>query len=279
MLTMLTLLTVRYTHRTCYTHYGHYTLLRRRSLNLADNCLAAEGGALLAAALHSNRRLTELDLSNNQVGPAAGARVLAAVSDEQGPRRTLRTLRLGGNQLGDRRAVRGALCSLITAEGSALRTLHLEHNSLGVRTAAPLATALAESALTELDLSWNLLRSPGVEARSCPARRGATLPSLRYPPYARSANLPAPAPRCTLHTAHCTLHNARCTMHNAHACYMLHAACCMVQELTTTHHGCRCSPSRCTVRVAGCRRSSWLGTGPRPRAASRSARCSLSTAA
>ena len=59
----------------------------------------AQGGALLASALQSNSRLTELDLTNNQIGPAAGAKVLAAVADEGGMRRTLRTLKMGGNTL------------------------------------------------------------------------------------------------------------------------------------------------------------------------------------
>ena len=134
-----------------------------------------QGGKLLAAALQSNSRLTELDLTNNQIGPAAGAKVLAAVADEGGMRRTLRSLKMGGNLLGDHRAVRDALCDLVrisnahwskgmvTSHPPALRTLHLEHNNLGVRLAAPLSAALAESALTDLDLSWNLLRSAGIE--------------------------------------------------------------------------------------------------------------------
>ena len=60
---------------------------------------AAQGGVLLASALQSNSRLTELDLANNQIGPVAGAKVLAAVADEGGMRRTLRTLKMGGNTL------------------------------------------------------------------------------------------------------------------------------------------------------------------------------------
>ena len=132
---------------------------------------------LLASALQSNSRLTELDLTNNQIGPAAGAKVLAAVADGGGMRRTLRTLKMGGNRLGDHKGVRDALCNLVRSQprGStptkgvvashppALRTLHLEGNKLGARTAAPLSAALAESALTDLDLSWNLLQSAGVE--------------------------------------------------------------------------------------------------------------------
>ena len=114
--------------------------------------------------------------------------MLAAAADEEGLRRTLRTLKMGGNLLGDNKVVRGALCTLVRAAPSrvhsrdsapaggtpskgavasrppALRTLHLAGNHLGARTAAPLAAALAESALTELDLSWNLLLAAGVEA-------------------------------------------------------------------------------------------------------------------
>ena len=158
----------------------------------------AQGGALLAAALRSNARLTELDLTNNQIGPAAGAKVLAAAADEEGMRRTLRTLKMGGNLLGDNKVMRGALCALVRSAPSrahsrdsaraggtpskgvvashppALRTLHLEGNNLGARTAAPLSAALAESALTELDLSWNLLLPAGVEVLALALRAKAS---------------------------------------------------------------------------------------------------------
>ena len=65
---------------------------------------------LLAAALRSNARLTELDLTNNQIGPAAGAKVLAAAADEEGLRRSLRTHKMGGNLLGDNK-----VCLLYTS--------------------------------------------------------------------------------------------------------------------------------------------------------------------
>lgn len=67
-----------------------------RALSLAANRIGGKGAFLLAPRLSANASLTELDVSDNWLGPQGGEQILHALMHSK-----MRTLALAGNRLGD----------------------------------------------------------------------------------------------------------------------------------------------------------------------------------
>ncbi|KAL1522969.1 hypothetical protein AB1Y20_017933 [Prymnesium parvum] len=164
-----------------------------RVLSLADNCLQPEGGICLAKALAQHSKLTEIDLAGNNLGAPGARAVLNELANSDISTRRIRRLRLGRNLIADgvaeelstllERGCRGGGCyggsgleywwerrlmdcpaRLQQVNCKTLQSLDLQDNQMSVLTALPLSLALGrpECPLTELDMSWNSLRSSGV---------------------------------------------------------------------------------------------------------------------
>ena len=117
--------------------------------------VGAHGAAALADALTENKRLTELNLSYNNIGhPGA-----AALADALTMNKSLTKLNLSFNNIGDPGAA--GLAGALT-ENKRLTELNLSHNKIAAHGAAALADALTKNkSLTWLDLSFNNMGDPG----------------------------------------------------------------------------------------------------------------------
>eukprot|EP00304_Pavlova_gyrans_P013504 CAMPEP_0206039386 /NCGR_PEP_ID=MMETSP1466-20131121/4723_1 /ASSEMBLY_ACC=CAM_ASM_001126 /TAXON_ID=44452 /ORGANISM="Pavlova gyrans, Strain CCMP608" /LENGTH=263 /DNA_ID=CAMNT_0053414023 /DNA_START=1 /DNA_END=792 /DNA_ORIENTATION=+ len=126
------------------------------SLDLSENELTSETGALLARVLDGNDTLTTLVLEHNRLGDE-GVAALAAMLESELCR--VRFLDLSRNKLMDRGAL--ALAKALKTN-LALTTLKLSRNKITDKGGAALGKAFrASTSLKTLDLRWNDMTADG----------------------------------------------------------------------------------------------------------------------
>ena len=126
-------------------------------LNLSDNQISDEGALMLAEAMTLGCKLERLDLSNNQIGEAGGVAFAKALASNKTP---LNTFKLVRNKLGEESGV--AFAQAISSS-STIRTLCLQHNDMGGRSAEALSIALdGNPQLTQLGTEGNALPYSGM---------------------------------------------------------------------------------------------------------------------
>lgn len=133
------------------------------SLNLAGNQIIDDGIARLSKALSfdQNQTLTSLDLSNNNFGIEGLTALVGAIAQPLKPNKTLTTLHLAGNKLGDEAI--GMLSKALSYNRS-LTTLNLSDNQIGAVGARSLATYLRYNHnLLHLYLAHNLIDRYGAK--------------------------------------------------------------------------------------------------------------------
>ncbi|XP_038068687.1 leucine-rich repeat-containing protein 74A-like [Patiria miniata] len=128
------------------------------TLDLSDNHLEGDGGAVIAYMMRDNCYITKLDVSENQMR-YKGASGFASMLETN---YTLKILSLSSNHLTDRDALR---LSEGLKNNSTLTQIDLSHNDMGELAGVHLASALASNdGLIYLDLKWNGIRGKGVIA-------------------------------------------------------------------------------------------------------------------
>lgn len=137
--------------------------------------LVKRGGCCLLESLVFNNHLLYLDLSWNELNPAA-AKLLEIVLAKN---TILKSIHLGGNPLSDlgiKRLARG----IISNESSGLMALNLDTCSIGPVGASYIANVLSQNtSLTLLNLSVNMIGSIGGQAMATAMKSNTTLRSLR----------------------------------------------------------------------------------------------------
>ena len=142
------------------------------NLNLFNNNLGPAGAESLATALKTNKTLTDLYLAGNNLGPAGAESFARALKTNT----TLRNLNLSSNNLGPAGAE-----PLATAlkTNKTLTNLYLANNSIGLAGADTLATALkTNTTLTNLVLSRNNLGPAGAESLATALKTNTSLTNL-----------------------------------------------------------------------------------------------------
>ena len=131
-----------------------------RTLGLSMNAIGDEGGVVLGKALSVSLSpsLTDLDVSKNQLGPAACGALLV-------PANGLRRLNLFGNRVGDEAGL-AELFALGVLRSPTLNSLDLGGNELGAASLVPICTAYkaasADCTLETLELFGNHHDEDGV---------------------------------------------------------------------------------------------------------------------
>ena len=160
------------------------------NLNLFNNNLGPAGAESLATALETNKTLTNLYLAGNNLGPA-GAESFATVLKKN---ITLTHLNLSSNNLGPAGAESPARA---LERNKTLTNLYLADNSIGPAGAESLAIALKiNTTLTNLNLSRNNLGPAGAESFAKALKTNTTLTNLNL-----SSNNLGPAGAESLATA------------------------------------------------------------------------------
>ena len=142
------------------------------NLELSDNNLGPAGAESLATALKTNTALTNLELSGNNLGPAGAESLATALKTNT----ALTNLNLFCNNLGPAGAE-----SLATAlkTNTTLTNLNMSVNNLGPGGAESLATVLkTNTTLTNLDLSGNNLGPADAESLATALQKNKTLTNL-----------------------------------------------------------------------------------------------------
>ena len=160
------------------------------NLNLFNNNLGPAGAESLATALKTNKTLTDLYLAGNNLGPAGAESFARALKTNT----TLRNLNLSSNNLGPAGA---ELPARALKRNKTLTNLYLADNSIGPAGAESLAIALKiNTTLTNLNLSRNKLGPAGAESFATALKTNTTLTNLNL-----SSNNLGPAGAESLATA------------------------------------------------------------------------------
>ena len=142
------------------------------NLNLFNNNLGPAGAESLATALKTNKTLTDLYLAGNNLGPAGAESFARALKTNT----TLRNLNLSSNNLGPAGA---ELPARALKRNKTLTNLYLADNSIGPAGAESLAIALKiNTTLTNLNLSRNKLGPAGAESFATALKTNTTLTNL-----------------------------------------------------------------------------------------------------
>ena len=142
------------------------------NLNLFNNNLGPAGAESLATALKTNKTLTDLYLAGNNLGPAGAESFVRALKTNT----TLRNLNLSSNNLGPAGA---ELPARALKRNKTLTNLYLADNSIGPAGAESLAIALKiNTTLTNLNLSRNKLGPAGAESFATALKTNTTLTNL-----------------------------------------------------------------------------------------------------
>ena len=142
------------------------------NLNLFNNNLGPAGAESLATALKTNKTLTDLYLAGNNLGPAGAESFARALKTNT----TLRNLNLSSNNLGPAGA---ELPARALKRNKTLTNLYLADNSIGPAGAESLAIALKiNTTLTNLNLSRNKLGPAGAESFATALNTNTTLTYL-----------------------------------------------------------------------------------------------------
>ena len=142
------------------------------NLNLFNNNLGPAGAESLATALKTNKTLTDLYLAGNNLGPAGAESFARALKTNT----TLRNLNLSSNNLGPAGA---ELPARALKRNKTLTNLYLADNSIGPAGAESLAIALKiNTTLTNLNLSRNKLGPAGAESFATALNTNTTLTNL-----------------------------------------------------------------------------------------------------
>ena len=142
------------------------------NLNLFNNNLGPAGAESLATALKTNKTLTDLYLAGNNLGPAGAESFARALKTNT----TLRNLNLSSNNLGPAGA---ELPARALKRNKTLTNLYLADNSIGPAGAESLAMALKiNTTLTNLNLSRNKLGPAGAESFATALKTNTTLTNL-----------------------------------------------------------------------------------------------------
>ena len=142
------------------------------NLNLFNNNLGPAGAESLATALKTNKTLTDLYLAGNNLGPAGAESFARALKTNT----TLRNLNLSSNNLGPAGA---ELPARALKRNKTLTNLYLADNSIGPAGAESLAVALKmNTTLTNLNLSRNKLGPAGAESFATALKTNTTLTNL-----------------------------------------------------------------------------------------------------
>ena len=142
------------------------------NLNLFNNNLGPAGAESLATALKTNKTLTDLYLAGNNLGPAGAESFARALKTNT----TLRNLNLSSNNLGPAGA---ELPARALKRNKTLTNLYLADNSIGPAGAESLAIALEiNTTLTNLNLSRNKLGPAGAESFATALNTNTTLTNL-----------------------------------------------------------------------------------------------------
>ncbi|KAG0241831.1 hypothetical protein BGX31_000845 [Mortierella sp. GBA43] len=147
-----------------------------RHLNVGSNGLGAEGCAMIAGALRLNGTLHSLSLDMNEMGPAGASAIATALASNQ----HLTHLYIPHNNIGEQGLTE--ICRNLKNNNS-LVGLDLEHNHIGHGQSVVGMKSLAEvlmnnKSLREINLSYNLLSSEGVEELMKGVAANSTLESL-----------------------------------------------------------------------------------------------------
>ncbi|XP_009291611.2 leucine-rich repeat-containing protein 74A [Danio rerio] len=148
------------------------TDMHTTTLELADNCLRAEGATHLMEMLRANFTIHNLDLSDNQL-QSAGAESVAKMLLEN---ISIKSLKLSGNKFteDDAKWFADALSS-----NYRVKELDLSHNEFSGRGGEHLGQMIANNdGLEVLDLSWNHLRMKGAVAFCAGLKVNTTLKHL-----------------------------------------------------------------------------------------------------
>ena len=142
------------------------------NLNLFNNNLGPAGAESLATALKTNTTLTNLNLSLNNIGPAGAESLATALKTNK----TLTDLYLAGNNLGPAGAESFARA---LKTNTTLRNLNLSSNNLGPAGAELPARALKRNkTLTNLYLADNSIGPAGAESLAIALKINTTLTNL-----------------------------------------------------------------------------------------------------
>ena len=142
------------------------------NLNLFNNNLGPAGAESLATALKTNKTLTDLYLAGNNLGPAGAESFARALKTNT----TLRNLNLSSKNLGPAGA---ELPARALKRNKTLTNLYFADNSIGPAGAESLAIALKiNTTLTNLNLSRNKLGPAGAESFATALKTNTTLTNL-----------------------------------------------------------------------------------------------------
>ena len=141
-------------------------------LTLSNNNIGAAGAASLAEAMKVNTTLTQLTLSRNNIG-AAGA---ASLAEAMKVNTTLTELDLRKNNVG---AAGAASLAEAIKVNTTLTQLYLSHNNIGAAGAASLAEAMkVNTTLTQLNLWKNNIGDAGAASLAKAMKVNTTLTEL-----------------------------------------------------------------------------------------------------
>ncbi|XP_052009960.1 leucine-rich repeat-containing protein 74A [Xyrauchen texanus] len=148
------------------------TDMHTATLELADNCLLAEGAKYLMQMLKANFTIQNLDLSNNNL-QSAGAESVAKMLLEN---ISIKSLKLSGNKFTEDDA---KWFADVLASNYRVKELDLSHNQFCGRGGEHLGQMIANNdGLEVLDLSWNHLRMKGAVAFCAGLKVNTTLKHL-----------------------------------------------------------------------------------------------------
>ncbi|XP_033647693.1 uncharacterized protein LOC117307133 [Asterias rubens] len=163
---------VRHLHETTFRMRHRYLSMRTliplakafrsntctETLDLRDNQMEGEGGAIIAYMMRDNCYITKLDVSENQIR-SKGA---SGFGSMLGTNYSLKSLCLSANHLSDKAA---SLLAEGLKNNCTLTHIDLSHNDMGELAGIHLGSALIENtALLYLDLKWNGVRGKGIIA-------------------------------------------------------------------------------------------------------------------
>ncbi|KAL8617171.1 hypothetical protein ACOMHN_014341 [Nucella lapillus] len=142
-------------------------------LDLSGNTLGRQEGVYISELLKTNRFLTHLVLTEDQLSGEGLDSLVPALCQAK----SLRSLDLSGNGLCDRDTK--SLCQLIE-DAECITELILHHNQLG-QCGAALGNALAENdTITSLNLSWNHIRGAGAVGLARAIGKNSTLNRVNF---------------------------------------------------------------------------------------------------